>query len=125
MQGTPRGLREDLEARLAQLEQRAPEWRSWLDLLRETVQAGADPIWDDALGAPGFAAEPGRVTPLLEGAVLRVGGVKLGGLDSGGLLDGRLARLDPLLREPVEPGPALVQTGALPIPPKIRSIVPG
>jgi FdhE protein len=72
MQRTPRGLREDLEARLAQLEQRAPEWRSWLDLLRETLQAGADPVWDDALGAQGLPAEPGRGTPLLEGAVLQV-----------------------------------------------------
>jgi len=72
MPGTAGGVREDLEARLAQLERDAPEWRSWLHLLRETLQAGMDPVWDDALGAEELASEPDRRTPLLHGKVLQV-----------------------------------------------------
>jgi FdhE protein len=74
MQGTARGLREDLEAGLAGLERRAPEWRSWLELLRVTVRAGAEPGWDDALAAdpPGPACAPG--TPLLQGRLLELDG---------------------------------------------------
>ncbi len=38
-----------------------------------------------------------------EGAVLGVAGVQLGGLDPRGLLDGRVAVLDPILGEPIQP----------------------
>jgi FdhE protein len=72
MQGTAGGFREDLDARLAELERRAPEWRTWLDLLRETLRAGTDPTWDQALGPELDATEPSRLTPLLQGRVLEV-----------------------------------------------------
>jgi FdhE protein len=72
MQGTASGLREDLEAGLAGLERRAPEWRAWLELLRATVRAGAEPGWDDALAPdqPGSERAPG--TPLLQGRTLEL-----------------------------------------------------
>lgn len=72
MQGAAAGFREDLEAGLAGLERRAPEWRSWLELLRATVRAGAEPGWEDALAEdpPGAALAPG--VPLLQGKVLEL-----------------------------------------------------
>ena len=39
-----------------------------------------------------------------EGAVLGVAGVELGRLDPRGVLDGRVAGLDPVLDQPIEPG---------------------
>lgn len=72
MPGPAGGLREDLEARLARLERAAPEWSGWLDLLRETLGAAADPSWELALGAGGDQADHDAATPLLDGRVLRV-----------------------------------------------------
>lgn len=72
MRRTTGGIGEDLETRLAELGRRAPEWRSWLALLRETLGASTDPAWDDALAPDPGTGERGGRTPLLAGKVLRV-----------------------------------------------------
>lgn len=77
MRRTGTDLREDLDSRIAELERRNPEWRSWLRLLRELRR-----VLDDPAGGGGALAPDTFSTgdlrredaPLLDGCQLRVDG---------------------------------------------------
>lgn len=84
MQRAPSGLRSLPGARLAELERRAPEWRTWLRLLAEVERARLDPQWavalsDGPLGTP-TDTPPGSGAPLLHGRTLPTDGARVGRL---------------------------------------------
>jgi FdhE protein len=75
MHGTTAGLRPDLRARLAGLEQQRPEWQTWLALLGEAERARDDAGWGTAIddtGASGTDVGASADVPLLHGRTLEV-----------------------------------------------------
>ncbi len=50
------------------LAQAHPEWRSWLNLYAETLRAGEDPAWAEAV--PSLAKDRSPIAPLLMGATV-------------------------------------------------------
>lgn len=69
------GLRAGFARRLADLERRTPEWRTWLRLLGEAQRASGDPGWDARFAEagveqPGAGSSPGA--PLLDGRTILV-----------------------------------------------------
>ena len=58
------GARRQLEG----LAQAHPEWRSWLNLYAQTLHAGEDPVWAEAV--PTLAPTRSPVAPLLIGATM-------------------------------------------------------
>lgn len=74
MRGTETDLDPGLARRVAALELRAPEWRPWLALLRETFHALEDGRWGEPVVAAQLAANPARSngTPLLHDRELRL-----------------------------------------------------
>jgi FdhE protein len=81
MQRTAPGLRTDTTARLAELERQRPEWRIWLELLREVERSVAShesrvmSRRSVASHEPRDATSPD--TPLLHGCTLEVDGAEL------------------------------------------------
>ena len=77
MQRTAGRVRPDAATRLAELERRRPEWRTWLRLLGEVESALQDPGWRTPLpdAAPGdMAAGSDARAPLLHGRKLEIPG---------------------------------------------------
>jgi FdhE protein len=107
MQGTASGLRTDPAARLAELEQQRPEWRTWIDLLRKTAHELDDENWQVGLAERDIdSVQPDSgAPPLLHGRTIQADRRRmhpfvqslLETADGGGTLPGfRIAELDSL-----------------------------
>jgi FdhE protein len=77
MPRTAAGVRTDPAARLAELGQERPEWRTWLELLGEAERSLEDGGWGDAVTSRQSPVASSLDAPLLHGCTLKVDSAEL------------------------------------------------